>query len=1177
MLKTSCLCIVVLLLNSFNLNGETLELKGHDREVTSTCFSPNGSQVVSGSKDKTVRIWDAKTGKNIQTLNGHADVVTCVCFSPDGSQVVSGSEDKTVRIWDAKTGKNIQTFIAHDTNITAIDFSPDGEFIATGCNDNSMKIWNSSNCKMVHKLEGHSAKILDLNFSPNSKQLVSCSERDGLYGRIKVWDILSGKEIYSVRGDPRRTVRGIANQLQGDINAVKFSPDGKQFASAGANMTINLWDGPSGALIRTFECDLLRTDGPGHSGPVRSLGFSPSVSVIVSNSNNTAKFWDTRTGKEIYTLRGNGDPMKGIKFSPEGKRVIVSQEKGIFITNLEKLDFLGEAVIPKVLVTPETPAKKEAKLERTKLINKKSQEINNNMVLIPAGTFNMGSTKNDILNSIKNNDFYKDKNKEETDKIIKKWIIEERKHEVVIPNPFYIGKYEVTQEEWVAVMGYNPCSRTKGPKLPVDNINWYECKNFIEKLNENTNGGYRLPTEAEWEYACRAGTSTAYSFGDKITPKDANYSGSKLDKPVEVGSYKPNAFGLYDMHGNVSEWCEDWWEDYSAEAVTDPKGPATGKYRVLRGGSFYRFEPSACGSSFRNYRTPSDPRFYYGFRLVRGVDNKTGPTPSVQKPDPPEIKPATKHIVEAPFSEAKAKEAQKETAKNLQKEVAEIEILGKEIKLEMVIIPAGTFMRGSPSSEKGRYDNETQHEVTITKPFYIGKYEVTQEQWEAVMGDNPSRRTKEAKLPITDVSWEDCRDFIKKLNSKTNGGYRLPTEAEWEYACRAGTTTAYFFGDSLTKSDANYGDGTLGITKTVGSYKPNAFGLYDMHGNVWEWCADWKEEYPSVSATDPMGVPMGIYRVLRGGSFDGNGLSARSSYRFNSSRPSNRDDDLGFRLARTADIKASVASPTETNPVPTGVIPAGNQLVAPFTEIKAKDIQKEVAKSLKKEVDEKADLGKGIKLEMVLIPAGKFMMGSLASEEGRHEVELPQHEVTLTKPFYMGRYEVTQDQWEAVMGNNPSETKGAKLPVTNVTWLDCQEFIKKLNAKTDGGYRLPMEAEWEYACRAGTTTANYFGDTITPKDANYINLSLKMVGSYKPNAFGLYDMYGNVWEWCEERYGKYLEGAAIDPKGSATGEKRVLRGGSFDSNESAARSSGRGGAKPSVRDVHVGFRLARTI
>ena len=190
-------------------------------------------------------------------------------------------------------------------------------------------------------------------------------------------------------------------------------------------------------------------------------------------------------------------------------------------------------------------------------------------------------------------------------------------------------------------------------------------------------------------------------------------------------------------------------------------------------------------------------------------------------------------------------------------------------------------------------------------------------------------------------------------------------------------------------------------------------------------------------------------------------------------------------------------------------------LEAPFTSDAAKNAQAELAKSLGKLMESKIDLGKGVKLEMVLIPAGKFMMGSPASEKGRNENET-QHEVTLSKPFYMGKYEVTQEQWQAVMGNNPSSrTKEARLPVTNVSWLDCQEFIKKLNAKTSGGYRLPKEAEWEYACRAGTTTVYSFGDKITPQDANFLDSRLggASAGRYKPNAFGLFDMHGDVWEW----------------------------------------------------------------
>ena len=228
--------------------------------------------------------------------------------------------------------------------------------------------------------------------------------------------------------------------------------------------------------------------------------------------------------------------------------------------------------------------------------------------------------------------------------------------------------------------------------------------------------------------------------------------------------------------------------------------------------------------------------------------------------------------------------------------------------------------------------------------------------------------------------------------------------------------------------------------------------------------------------------------------------------------------------------------------------------------------------------EEVVDLGKGVKLDLVLIPAGKFKMGSPESEVGRVNNEI-QHEVTLTKPYYMGKYEVTQEQYEGVIGNNPSSTKGAKLPVTDVSWEDCQEFIKKLNAKTSGGYRLPTEAEWEFACRAGTTTAYSFGDVITPKDANYNESGGRImeVGSYKANGFGLYDMHGNVWEWCEDRGGDYPAGAITDPKGAATGDRRVLRGGSFGDGESTARSSNRNlDVSPAVRLVNVGFRLART-
>ena len=462
-------------------------------------------------------------------------------------------------------------------------------------------------------------------------------------------------------------------------------------------------------------------------------------------------------------------------------------------------------------------------------------------------------------------------------------------HWIILTKPYYMGKYEVTQEQWEAVMGSNPSS-TKGARLPVTDVSWNDCQDFIQKLNAKISGGYRLPTAAEWEYACRAGTSTAYSYGDSLTKSDANIDGVSIKA---VGSYMPNAFGLYDLHGNVLEWCNDWYGSLQDDEVTDPKGPGTGERRVLRGGSFL-YLASKVRSSDRYYSTPANRVSDFGFRLARTADIKTGVSPTVTKPDPAVVMPATVNLLAGPFTETKAKEVQKEVAKSLKKEVEEIADLGKGVSLEMVLIPAGKFKQGQiPNIEKGR-----RNEVTLTQPYYMGKYEVTQEQWEAVMGNNPRSRIKGVKFPVTAVSWNDCQDFIKKLNTKTTGGYRFPTEAEWEYACRAGTTTAYSYGDSITKSDANIDSSSI---KLVGSYKPNAFGLYDMHGNVREWCEDWKAEYPAAEAvTDPIGPEAGTFRVLRGGAFNLNKSVARSSDRGGNSPPTDRGPDYnGFRLART--------------------------------------------------------------------------------------------------------------------------------------------------------------------------------------------------------------------------------------------------------------------------------------
>ncbi|MBI4749436.1 MAG: SUMF1/EgtB/PvdO family nonheme iron enzyme [Acidobacteria bacterium] len=211
-------------------------------------------------------------------------------------------------------------------------------------------------------------------------------------------------------------------------------------------------------------------------------------------------------------------------------------------------------------------------------------------------------------------------------------------------------------------------------------------------------------------------------------------------------------------------------------------------------------------------------------------------------------------------------------------------------------------------------------------------------------------------------------------------------------------------------------------------------------------------------------------------------------------------------------------------------------------------------------------------MEFVLIPAGEFQMGAK-----QFAPEKPVHKVKISQPFYLGKYQVTQAQWQAVMGSNPSYFKGENLPVETVSWDDCQDFIKKLNGKGEGAYRLPTEAEWEYACRAGTT--GDFGGTGKMKEMGWYSENAggktHPVGKKKPNEFGVYDMHGNVWEWCEDWYGLYPSGNVTDPKGPDRGSRRVNRGGGWRGTAVGCRSAARGVILPGYRASYLGFRLVR--
>ena len=279
----------------------------------------------------------------------------------------------------------------------------------------------------------------------------------------------------------------------------------------------------------------------------------------------------------------------------------------------------------------------------------------------------------------------------------------------------------------------------------------------------------------------------------------------------------------------------------------------------------------------------------------------------------------------------------------------------------------------------------------------------------------------------------------------------------------------------------------------------------------------------------------------------------------------------------------------------------------PFDAAEAKRRQEETARALGEKVEKDVDLGGGVKLTLVLIPAGEFLMGSAETSEElarlysrfkavakQFDDEHPQHRVRITKPFWMGKYEVTQEQWEAMMGNNPSEFKGPKNPVETVSWDEAQAFLQRVNARvTGGGFALPTEAQWEYACSAGSGTRFSFGndEALLHKHGNYADRNTNFpwsdkeaddgfaqtapVGRYLANAFGLHDMHGNVWEWCSDWYGEKYYGTSVssDPAGPPEGQYRVLRGGSWIIYPMYCRCAGRRGIEPASRGGNGGFRV----
>lgn len=503
----------------------------------------------------------------------------------------------------------------------------------------------------------------------------------------------------------------------------------------------------------------------------------------------------------------------------------------------------------------------------------------------------------------------------------------------------------------------------------------------------------------------------------------------------------------------------------------------------------------------------------------------------------------------------------------------------------MVVIPAGTFTMGSPDSEKERFPSEGPQRKVRVAQFAIAKYKITAGEYATFLretgrtaGERCIQQLRPADrhpaVPAVCANWHDAKAFAEWLSKKTGKAYRLASESEWEYAARAGTTTPFYSGETISIDQANYngekvyGNGQVGEYRQhlvpVGFFPPNPFGLHDMHGNVWEWVEDcWNDDYRR-APSDARAWLRGDCkrRVLRAGTWGSGPSELRSAFRFKF-EPDFGAFFTGFRIART------IADPSDLPPD-----------TARAEEVRPGRVIRDCPECP----------------EMVVIPPGAFTMGSPETEEGRSSAEGPQRTVRIVA-FALGKYEVTFAEWDACIAagqciHKPREMWGRdRQPVIDVSWEDAKSYVAWLGRRTGKTYRLPSEAEWEYAARAESTTPFSTGETISTKEAKY-GASLSGireggayrrqtvdVGSFPPNRFGLHDMHGNVSEWVDDCLNKNYGAAPNDGRAWLSGEcyYRILRGGSWSSDLEDLRSAHRSRARKLGRDIDIGFRVARNL
>ncbi|MFH1303741.1 MAG: SUMF1/EgtB/PvdO family nonheme iron enzyme [Planctomycetota bacterium] len=876
-------------------------LKGHTGRLTCVAVTPDGKQIVSGSGDKTLKIWEFETGKLIHTLKGHLEIVNCLALTPDGKQIVSGGYDKNLMQWDLATGTLIRTIDKHKSLITSVAISPDGKLILSTSHE-FLLINNSDTGKRVHTIKNESRDFSDMVITPDGKYVISG------YGQLKKWDLESGKIVQSLE------------EHMGGISSLALSPNGEQLVASLSDLSIYVWDIASGKKTRRLR---------GHTDLITQVAISPDGKQVISASRDRSlRLWNLEGNRETPSYPIHNSAVNCIAISSDGKQAISGANDELKVWDLDSgkllMDFKGTSSSHRwISYLPDEnyaisgwsgmifgwDLKNGAKLQESEL---ERIRYYNAVAVTPDGKRGITVSEDNGAKS----------------RLIRVWDLTRLKQ-------LYGLKGHQERIHCLAVSA-------EGRRLVSVSVNelkvWDLGTGALLHTFQDPVGNFGcLALSPDGRYAL----TTAY-----VDKRLAIQVLDLVDKKL-----------LHSLKGHTLDvTCLAFTPDGTL-VVSSAKDKTIRLWDPLKGSllATYAFDDLA-----RNIAVGPDNRtLLVGCttgRIHKIIFAMPGEINGMQQAIPPMAQQAAQNPM--------AQQQQNSLAKSLDKKIK----ITNTLEMHFALIPAGKFMMGGGKSaaeiakqfdtKPSYFEQEyPQHEVEISKPFYMGMQEVTIDDFKQFVkmtgyktdsersgngGTGWDEATKKFITrvpefnwiktgwlksefhPVVNVSWNDAVNFCEWLSQREKTKYRLPTEAEWEYACRAGTTSLYSHGDDVEGlvQFGNIWDGTAGkqfqanyshlksissqdgfaFTAPVGSFEANAWSLYDMHGNVMEWCSDWYDEdyYKSLegkTSIDLQGPPSGSDHVVRGGSWAFLPQYAHAAYRFRFS-PSSYANHIGFRIVR---------------------------------------------------------------------------------------------------------------------------------------------------------------------------------------------------------------------------------------------------------------------------------------